>query len=66
MKKTVNHILVAGLLALLSLASCTDEFIEGNYLQGVDRDKRVEVRLPFRCGTWHHYHDYNPCGRWRD
>ena len=43
MKKTVNHILVAGLLALLSLASCTDEFIEGNYLQGVDRDKRVEV-----------------------
>ena len=28
MKKTVNHILVAGLLALLSLASCTDEFIE--------------------------------------
>ena len=50
MKKTVNHILVAGLLALLSLASCTDEFIEGNYLQGVDRDKRVEVRLPFGVG----------------
>ena len=47
MKKTVNHILAAGLLALLSLASCTDEFIEGNDLQGVDRDKRVEVRLPF-------------------
>ena len=44
MKKTVNHILAAGLLALLSLASCTDEFIEGNDLQGVDRDKRVEVR----------------------
>ena len=42
MKKTVNHILAAGLLALLSLASCTDEFIEGNDLQGVDRDKRVE------------------------
>ena len=41
MKKTVNHILAAGLLALLSLASCTDEFIEGNDLQGVDRDKRV-------------------------
>ena len=34
MKKTVNHILAAGLLALLSLASCTDEFIEGNDLQG--------------------------------
>ncbi len=50
MKKTVNHILVAGLLALLSLASCTDEFIEGNDLQGVDRDKRVEVRLPFGVG----------------
>lgn len=66
MKKTVNHILAAGLLALLSLASCTDEFIEGNDLQGVDRDKRVEVRLPFGVGPWHHYHDYNPCGRWRD
>lgn len=26
MKKTVNHILAAGLLALLSLASCTDEY----------------------------------------
>ena len=50
MKKTVNHILAAGLLALLSLASCTDEFIEGNDLQGVDRDKRVEVRLPFGVG----------------
>lgn len=49
-EKTVNHILAAGLLALLSLASCTDEFIEGNDLQGVDRDKRVEVRLPFGVG----------------
>ena len=32
MKKTVNHILAAGLLALLSLASCTDESVSYTHL----------------------------------
>lgn len=51
MKSSTNHVIMAGMLALLSFMSCTDDVIETpGTLQGVDRNRQVEVTLPFGVG----------------
>lgn len=51
MKSSINHIFMAGVLVLLSFISCTDDMIKtSGTLQGVDRNRQVEVTLPFGVG----------------
>ena len=47
MKSSTNHVIMAGMLALLSFMSCTDDVIETpGTLQGVDRNRQVDILVP--------------------
>lgn len=51
MKSSIYNIFMSGVLVLLLFVSCTDDMIEASgALHGVDRNKQVEVILPFGVG----------------